>query len=57
MEYKFCGDCKHYVHESKDSAYMTNRAHCKLDASQTVYLFTECLIGKWEPKDDRQETN
>jgi len=53
MKYKMCITCKHYVHEiDKPSKGAYIAPYCKLDPEQVVYLFTECLIGKWEAKDE-----
>ena len=49
MKYKMCITCKHYVHEIDQPSKGNYIApYCKLDPEQVVYLFTECLIGKWE---------
>ena len=53
MKYKMCITCKHYVHEIDQPSKGNYIApYCKLDPEQVVYLFTECLIGKWEAKDE-----
>ena len=54
MKDKMCIDCKYYdynVIERGSGRYA--EPYCKLDPEQVVYLFTECLIGKWEAKDEQ----